>query len=350
MAEEFVSITLEERVVLINKYGHQSGNETIKLKKDDLLSILGKKEISLLQKLNQETTKSSEKISSEISGLTKKLENETNNLSTKFKAELSLKNKELQTLFDEHSNNSTTQIETFEKNIENINTKTIELESRLNTKFEDFEKQFTTQEDKLQKLITDLQKQTNIQKISLENTKKDLLNLEKELNEKYKQDLEDLEANTIESYGITKDAIQTKELENRKKELKIRVIFPLILFILITCCTLFLAYQNTNGVAFIPLTFISFTLYNWYNQERMILEKYAFKTATSSTLRQTLNMIQAEFYAQNIDKKDQIADLILKTTDEIYNAKPYQNQAINQIIEMTFGWLKINRNEKHQTK
>ncbi len=350
MAEEFVSITLEEEVALINKYGHQSANKTIKVKKDDLLSILGKKEILLLQKLNQETIKNSEKITLEISEIGIKLKNETNNLSTKFKTELSLKNKELQTIFDEYSENSTTQIETFEKNIENINTKITQSETRFNTKFEDFEKQFKMQEDKLQKLITDLQKQTNIQTTSLENTKKGLLNLEKELNEKYKQNLEELEKNTRKSYGITKDAVQTKEFENRKKELYWRVILPLVLFILVIFCTLYLAFCNITGVVFIPLTFISFTLYNWYNQERMILEKYAFKTATSGTLRQTINMIQAEFFDQNIDKKDQIADLILKTTDEIYNTKPYQNQVINQVVEMTFGWLKINRNEKHHDK
>ena len=41
---------------------------------------------------------------------------------------------------------------------------------------------------------------------------------------------------------------------------------------------------------------------------------------------------------------------MVKTTDEIYNQKPYQNQVINQVVEMTFGWLKINRDEKHHNE
>ena len=75
MVEEFVSITLEESLLALNQYNQQNRINIIKIKKDDLLSILGKKEIILLQKLNQETSKNSEKISLEISQISIKLKN-----------------------------------------------------------------------------------------------------------------------------------------------------------------------------------------------------------------------------------------------------------------------------------
>ena len=80
----------------------------------------------------------------------------------------------------------------------------------------------------------------------------------------------------------------------------------------------------------------------------MILEKYVFKATTSGTLRQTVNILNDEF--PDSESMEKIRDIILKTTDEIYTQKPYQNQIISHFVEFTIGCLTAKTSTEEKSK
>lgn len=81
-----------------------------------------------------------------------------------------------------------------------------------------------------------------------------------------------IESETREKYGIFKDNVQSKRFEERTKGLVLRVGIALILFIATGALSFYFIYNKADLQTLIPVSFLSFTLYNWYNQEKMILE------------------------------------------------------------------------------
>ena len=143
-----------------------------------------------------------------------------------------------------------------EEKLEEKNKAIAKLEGKLETKTKDFDdvvelknKQIVTLETKINKLT--IETNTNFEN----------------LNQEYKSNFLKIESETREKYGILKDDVQSQRFEKISKGLAWRVGIAFFLFIATGGLSFYFIYNKADLQTLIPVSFLSFTLYNWYNQK-----------------------------------------------------------------------------------
>ena len=255
----YIDLNLETPMQLY--YNNAPINATvnkIRVKKIDIQEVLGKKDLDESKKISKEAKNQFEIITKQLSELQTNLSKTEEDWENK-NAEFSNYLKDWKDKIDKK----------LEEKLEEKDNAIAELEGKLETKTKDFDDVVELKNKQIIDLETKINKLTAETNTNFEN-----------LNQEYKSNFLKIESETREKYGILKDDVQSQRFEKRSKDLTWRVGIAFVLFIVTGGISFYFIYNKADLQTLIPVSFLSFTLYNWYNQKndfgKICIQSYNF--------------------------------------------------------------------------